>query len=114
MRQWNVGLQYQLLPDTALEVRYVGNRGDNLLRAVDLNQLLLPDAFVEDFRRAQRNLAANGAPWLGEPLHIFPLLGFRRLPAVGGRSELDSKRRDRAVHRRLACSFARIPPCRQR
>ena len=76
VRQWNLGLQYQLLPDTAVEVRYVGNRGNDLLRGVDRNQLLLPDVFVEDFRRAQRNLAANGAPWLGEPLQIFPLLGL--------------------------------------
>ena len=84
VRQWNLGLQYQLLPDTAVEVRYVGNRGNDLLRGVDRNQLLLPDAFVEDFRRAQRNLAANGAPWLGEPLQIFPLLGLGASCSRGG------------------------------
>ncbi len=76
VQQWNVGLQYQLLPDTAVEVRYVGNRGNDLIRAIDLNQLLLPDAFVEDFRRARRNLAANGDPRVGDPLQIFPLLGL--------------------------------------
>ena len=76
VQQWNVGLQYQLLSDTAVEVRYVGNRGNDLHRAVDLNQVLLPDAFVEDFRRAQRNLAANGDPRIGEALQIFPRLGF--------------------------------------
>ena len=76
VRQWNVGVQYQLLDDTAVEVRYVGNRGTDLTRAIDLNQVLLPEAFVEDFRRAQRNLAANGHPALGERLQIFPLLGF--------------------------------------
>ena len=84
VRQWNLGLQYQLLPDTAVEVRYVGNRGNDLLRGVDRNQLLLPDVFVEDFRRAQRNLAANGAPWLGEPLQIFPLLGLGGFLQSGG------------------------------
>ena len=76
VQQWNVGLQYQLLPDTAVEVRYVGNRGTDLIRAIDLNQLLLPGAFVEDFLRARRNLAANGDPRIGEPLLIFPLLGL--------------------------------------
>ena len=76
VQQWNVGLQYQLLPDTAVEARYVGNRGTDLIRAIDLNQLLLPDAFVADFRRARRNLAANGDPRIGEPLQIFPQLGL--------------------------------------
>ena len=76
VQQWNVGVQYELLPDTAVEVRYVGNRGTQLFRGIDLNQLLLPDGFVEDFRRAQRNLAANGDPGIGEPLQVFPQLGF--------------------------------------
>ena len=76
VQQWNAGLQYQLLPDTAVEVRYVGNRGTQLVRAIDLNQLLLPDDFVEDFRRAQRNLAANGDPRIGETLQILPRLGL--------------------------------------
>ena len=84
VQQWNVGLQYQLLDDTAVEVRYVGNRGTDLTRAIDLNQLLLPEAFVEDFRRAQRNLAANGDPRIGEALRIFPLLGFGGFLQSGG------------------------------
>ena len=76
VQQWNAGLQYQIRPDTTVEVRYVGNRGTQLIRAIDLNQLLLPDDFVEDFRRAQRNLAANGDPGIGEPLQVFPGLGL--------------------------------------
>ena len=84
VQQWNVGLQYQILSDTAVEVRYVGNRGTQLFRALDLNQLLLPEAFVEDFRRAQQNLAANGDPRIGEPLQIFPLLGLGGYLQAGG------------------------------
>ena len=76
VQQWNVGWQYEILRDTAVEVRYVGNRGTDLVRAIDRNQLLLPDAFVEDFRRAQRNLAANGDPGIGEPLQVIPRLGL--------------------------------------
>ena len=76
VQQWNVGWQLEALRDTAVEVRYVGNRGTDLVRAIDLNQLLLPDAFVEDFRRAQRNLAANGDPGIGETLLVFPRLGL--------------------------------------
>ena len=84
VQQWNVGLQYQLLDDTAVEVRYVGNRGTDLTRAIDLNQLLLPEAFVEDFRRAQRNLATHGDPRAGEPLQVFPLLGLGGYLQSGG------------------------------
>ena len=76
MQQWNIGWQVEALRDTAVEVRYVGNRGTDLVRAIDLNQLLLPEAFVDDFRRAQRNLAANGHPGIGEPLLVFPRLGL--------------------------------------
>ena len=84
VQQWNVGVQYQLLDDTAVEVRYVGNRGTDLTRAIDLNQVLLPEEFVEDFRRAQRNLAANGDPRIGERLQLFPLLGFGGFLQSGG------------------------------
>ena len=76
VQQWNVGWQVEALRDTAIEVRYVGNRGTDLVRAIDLNQLLLPEAFVDDFRRARRNLAANGHPGIGEPLQVFPRLGL--------------------------------------
>ena len=84
VQQWNVGVQYQLLPDTAVEVRYVGNRGTQLFRGIDLNQLLLPEAFVEDFTRARRNLAAFGDPRIGEPLQVFPVLGYGGFLHSGG------------------------------
>ena len=60
VQQWNIGLQHEFLQNTAVELRYVGNHGVKLTRAVDLNQVLLPPSFVADFRRAQRNLAAYG------------------------------------------------------
>jgi hypothetical protein len=76
VQQWNVGIQREISQETALEVRYVGNRGLKLTRAIDLNQVMLPSDFVEDFRRAQRNLAASGDPTIGEDLTIFPQLGL--------------------------------------
>ncbi len=76
VQQWNIGLQHEIMQNTVVEVRYVGNHGVKLTRAVDLNQLLLPPEFVDDFRRAQSNLEANGDPRVGEPLQIFPRLGF--------------------------------------
>jgi hypothetical protein len=36
--QWNVGWQWELAPSTALEVRYNGSRGRNLLLATALNE----------------------------------------------------------------------------
>ncbi len=84
VQQWNIGLQHRVMQDTAVELRYVGNHGVKLGRAVDLNQVLLPPEFVEDFRRAQRNLAANGHPAAGEPLQIFPQLGFAGFLQSGG------------------------------
>jgi hypothetical protein len=84
VQQWNLGVQHELMQDTAVELRYVGNHGVKLTRAIDLNQVLLPPDFVADFRRAQRNLAANGDPRVGEPLQIFPQLGFAGFLQSGG------------------------------
>ena len=84
VQQWNVGLQHEIMQNTVVEVRYVGNHGVKLTRAIDLNQLLLPPDFVDDFRRAQSNLEANGHPAAGEPLQIFPRLGFGGFLQSGG------------------------------
>ena len=37
-QQWNVGWQWELMPNMALEVRYNGSRGHNLLLATALNE----------------------------------------------------------------------------
>jgi hypothetical protein len=37
MMQWNVGVTRQLWPLAVLEVGYVGSRGDNLIRPIDIN-----------------------------------------------------------------------------
>ncbi len=84
VQQWNVGFQHMIFPDTALEVRYLGNHGVKLIRAIDLNQVMLPAPFVEDFRRAQRNLAANGHPAAGEPLEVISQIGFGGWLQSGG------------------------------
>ncbi|RPI21971.1 MAG: TonB-dependent receptor [Acidobacteria bacterium] len=75
VQQWNIGIQHELFRDTYIEARYVGNRGIKLTRAIDVNQVRFPAEFVEDFRRAQRNLAANNDPLTGEELTFFPQLG---------------------------------------
>ena len=37
-QQWNIGVQRQLYARGAIDVSYVGSRGDNLLRPIDMNQ----------------------------------------------------------------------------
>ena len=76
VQQWNIGLQHEFLQNTAVELRYVGNHGVKLTRAIDLNQVMLPPEFVADFKRAQRNLDAFGDPFAGARLEVFPQLGF--------------------------------------
>ena len=84
VQQWNFGLQHEIMQNTVVEVRYVGNHGVKLTRAIDLNQLLLPPEYLDDFRVAQSNLEANGDPRVGEPLQFFPRLGFGGFLQSGG------------------------------
>jgi hypothetical protein len=76
VQQWNLSLQHEIFKDMALEVRYVGNHGVKLARAIDVNQLMLPGEFVADWRRARRNLLSNGDPYAGEALTVIPQLGL--------------------------------------
>jgi len=57
---WTVGYQRELWRDAAIEFRYVGNRGHNLWRSYDLNEVnVFENGFLRDFRNAQNNLAIN-------------------------------------------------------
>ena len=76
VQQWNLSVQHEIFKDTALEIRYVGNHGVKMARAIDANQLMLHPEFVADWRRARSNLIANGDPYSGEPLTVIPNLGF--------------------------------------
>ena len=62
VQQWNIGIEREIFRDTAIEVRYVGNRGIKLTRGIDINQVIISgNGFLDDFRRAQGNLVASGA-----------------------------------------------------
>ncbi len=59
---WSVGYQRQLGRDTVVEARYVGNRGKDLWRLYNIDEInVTENGFVGEFRRAQANLAANNA-----------------------------------------------------
>jgi hypothetical protein len=61
VQQWNIGIEREIFSNTAVELRYVGNRGTKLTRAIDLNQQRLnAGGFLADFQRAQFNMANCG------------------------------------------------------
>jgi hypothetical protein len=83
---WSVGYQRQLNADTVLEIRYVGNRGKNLWRMFNLNEVnILENGFRDEFIRAQGNLAANnasGGTRAGSFAYFGPGTGTSPLPAM--------------------------------
>ena len=108
VQQWNLGIEHEILPNTAVEVRYVGNRGAKLLRGIDINQVkIFENGFLQDFLRAQRKpRAVNGSEYYescdsgesgfqpavpgSQQLTIFPLIGRRGLFTTATGTTLDS------------------------
>lgn len=86
VQQWNLSVEREILPDTVLEVRYVGNHGIKLLRGIDINQVVIfQNGFLEDFRRAQRNLQLSAALNATNPaIPVSPDYN----PAVAGSQQL--------------------------
>ncbi|MBZ5576618.1 MAG: TonB-dependent receptor [Acidobacteriia bacterium] len=87
VHQWNLSVQ-QEAKGFLFAARYVGNKGSDLLRAVDYNQVLYnANGFLADFQRAQSNgtlaqtatgaynPAYNASVPGSQPLTVFPLLG---------------------------------------
>ncbi len=84
VQQWNVGVQHEILKDTVLEARYVGNRGTKLTRAIDVNQQrIFANGFFQDFQRAMFNFNNCGGrvnPTVAQcpnrqPLQLLPSFG---------------------------------------
>jgi hypothetical protein len=62
VHSWNIGVQRQIARNTVVEARYVGTRGENVWRTYNLNELnIFENGFVDDFKKAQQNLAINVA-----------------------------------------------------
>jgi hypothetical protein len=62
VQAWNIGVQRQIMKNTVLEVRYVGNKGHNVWHTYPLNEVnIVETGFLDEFRRAQNNLAINVA-----------------------------------------------------
>lgn len=61
VQQWSFGIERELAPNTAVEIRYVGNHAVKIFRAVDYNEVnIFENGFLAEFLNAQKNLAANG------------------------------------------------------
>jgi hypothetical protein len=86
IHQWNLTLQREYKGLTFV-ARYLGNKGQDLLRAIDYNQVLYnANGFLADFKRAQSNAALSesaGKGFIGDynstiagsqQLTVFPLL----------------------------------------
>ncbi len=86
IHQWNISVEHDV-HGILISGRYIGNKGTNLLRALDVNQVLYnANGFLADFKRAQSNglLAQtvtgvyngsyNAAIQGSQPLTVFPLL----------------------------------------
>ena len=86
VHQWNLTLQEEV-KGIVFSAQYVGNKGSNLLRAVDYNQIQYNlNGFLADFKRAQSNASLSekaGFGYIGafnsavpgsQQLTVFPLL----------------------------------------
>ncbi len=62
---WNIGIQRSIGEDMAVEVRYVGTRGDEQWSTLNYNGLrmenLINNGFLSEFQNAMANLRANNA-----------------------------------------------------
>lgn len=62
VHSFSAGYQRELNKDTVLELRYVGNRGYDLYRQHNINELnVVENGLAAEYRLAQANLAANVA-----------------------------------------------------
>lgn len=60
--QWSLGIEREILPQTRLEVRYVGNHAVKLYRGLDLNQPnITTNGMLNEFLIAQTNLACHSS-----------------------------------------------------
>ena len=87
--QWNFGIEREIFKDTALSVGYVGNRGVQLTRGLDTNQVrIFENGFLADFLRAQKNCELQGATLNtpGTPLERCTDARFN--PAIPGSQQL--------------------------
>ncbi len=65
VQQWNLTIQHEFKGHTFMSASYVGNHATKLSRVLDLNQTLLPPAYLTDFKNARSNGFLSQAAGLG-------------------------------------------------
>ena len=67
VHQFSFGIEREIFKNTALEIRYQGNRAPNTWRAFDINEVnIFENGFLQEFLRAQNNLAIHVAARCGQ------------------------------------------------
>jgi hypothetical protein len=57
VQSWSVGLQREITPNMALEIRYVGNHGTGLQREININETnIFENGFLNEFNNALSNM----------------------------------------------------------
>ena len=60
VQSWSFGIQREINSNNVIEVRYIGNRGKDLWRQVDLNEFnIVENGVAAEWKLAQQNLLAN-------------------------------------------------------
>jgi hypothetical protein len=60
VKSWTFSVQRELTSNMVIEMRYVGNRGQDLWRQYNLNEInLIENGFLKEFNQAQVNMMAN-------------------------------------------------------
>jgi hypothetical protein len=85
VQNWMVGFARSVSKDTAVEIRYVGNKGSNQWSGLNYNAIrtenLIANGFFNEFKLAMGNLAANNAAGrTGSFAYFGPGTGTSPLP----------------------------------
>ena len=80
VQSWNIGIQ-RSVRNTLIDLRYVGNHATKMIRGIDYNQVLLPPAYLADFRTAQNNgILAQRATGSFNPTYNANISGSQPTP----------------------------------
>ncbi|HKQ74879.1 MAG TPA: hypothetical protein VJ810_14390, partial [Blastocatellia bacterium] len=81
VQSWSFGWQREINKDTVVEARYVGNRGSRFLSTYNLNEFnIVENGYLNEFKLAQANLAANMAAGRGATFAYTGVAGTSPLP----------------------------------
>jgi hypothetical protein len=82
VKSWTFSVQRELTSNMVIEARYVGNRGNDLWRQYNLNEInLIENGFLNEFKLAQINMAVNSAAGrFGCSVNQNPCAAANRIP----------------------------------